>query len=190
MNYIGKFRDKEDRLHTITITTKVGTGTSNIVLCTPPFTEELEGDDATIFKPCKYSSATIRVLTQGASDYMFDIYQSAAQEVKVVLTDEDNKLEWTGFVTPNMYDMGFVTDKEELEIECQDALSTLQYFKYQPIEEKAKTKSFAEIIRQMLRDKTPYTYMYFPCIYENVALDTLKIAEKNFLDEDGDDWTM
>ena len=190
MNYIGKFRDKEDRLHTITITTKVGTGTSNIVLCTPPFTEELEGDDATIFKPCKYSSATIRVLTQGASDYMFDIYQSAAQEVKVVLTDEDNKVEWTGFVTPNMYDMGFVTDKEELEIECQDALSTLQYFKYQPIEEKAKTKSFAEIIRQMLRDKTPYTYMYFPCIYENIALDTLKIAEKNFLDEDGDDWTM
>ena len=42
----------------------------------------------------------------------------------------------------------------------------------------------------MLRDKTPYTYMYFPCIYENIALDTLKIAEKNFLDEDGDDWTM
>jgi len=36
----------------------------------------------------------------------------------VVLTDEAGKVEWTGFVTPNLYDMGFETDKEELEIEC------------------------------------------------------------------------
>lgn len=190
MNYIGKFRDKQDKLHTVTISTKVGTGTSNIVLCTSPFTEDLEGDDGTIFKPCKYSSATVRVLTKKADDYMFDIYQSKAQDVSVVLTDENDKVEWTGFVTPNIYDMDYETDKEELEIECQDALSTLQYFKYQTIEDKAKTNSFLDIIRNIFRNKTPYKYMYFPFFLENVTLDKLKITEQNFLDEDGDDWTM
>ena len=75
MKYIGQFRDKKDTLHTITITTKVGPGTANLVLSTSPFVEELEGDGNTIFKPCKYSSATIGVL---AKDYMFNIFQSKA----------------------------------------------------------------------------------------------------------------
>lgn len=65
MKYIGKFRAKDDTLYTVTITTKVGTGTQNIVLCTSPFVEDLEGSDSSIFKPCKYSSATVKVLTQG-----------------------------------------------------------------------------------------------------------------------------
>ena len=111
---------------------------------------------------------------------MFDIYQSKAQDVSVVLTDEDGNVEWTGFVTPNLYDMDFVSDKEELEIECIDALSTLQYFQYEPIESKPLTKSFLDIVRTMLRNKTPYQVMYFPAVYENITLDKLKISEQNF----------
>lgn len=75
MKYIGKFRDRFDVLHTVTITTKNGIGSKIMVLCTSPFIEELEGSDNSIFKPCKYSSATVRVL---AKDYMFNIYQSKA----------------------------------------------------------------------------------------------------------------
>lgn len=190
MKYIGKFRAKDDTLYTVTITTKVGTGTQNIVLCTSPFVEDLEGSDSSIFKPCKYSSATVKVLTQGVSDYMFDIFQSKAQDVSVVLTDESGKVIWTGFVTPNLYDMGFETDKEEIEIECQDALSTLQYFKYQVVDSKPKAQSFLTIIRNIFRNKTPYKLMYFPSFLENITLDNLKLSEQNFMDEDGDDWTM
>lgn len=190
MKYVGKFRDKNDALHTVTITTKNGTGTRNLVLCTSPFVEELEGSDNSIFKPCKYSSATVRVLTQGVSDYMFDIFQSKAQDVSVVLTDENNNVEWTGFVTPNLYDMSFESDKEELEIECQDALSTLQYFKYKVVDTKPKAQSFLDIIRTMFRTKTPYKTMLFPSFLQNITLDKLKISEQNFMDEDGDDWTM
>ena len=58
--------------------------------------------------------------------------------------------------------MGYKTDKEELEIECMDALSTLQYFKYSPMDSKPKTKTFLEIIKHILKNKTPYTYIYFP----------------------------
>lgn len=187
MKYIGKFRDRFDALHTVTITTKNGIGSKIMVLCTSPFIEELEGSDNSIFKPCKYSSATVRVL---AKDYMFNIYQSKAQEVRVVLTDENGKVEWTGFVTPNLYDMGFESDKEELEIECQDALSTLQYFKYKVVDTKPKTQSFLAIIKNILKSKTPYKAMYFPSYLENISLDKLKISEQNFMDEDGDDWTM
>ena len=188
MKYIGQFRDKKDTLHTITITTKVGTGTTNLVLSTSPFVEELEGDENTIFKPCKYSSATVRIL---AKDYMWDMYQSKAQDVSVVLTDEVGNVEWTGYVTPNMYDMGYESDKEELEIECIDALSTLQYFKYTSVEGKAKTKSFLDIIKNILRSKTPYTYLYFPSYLEGITLDKLKICEQNFYGEDEEDtWTM
>lgn len=185
MKYIGQFRDKKDTLHTITITTKVGTGTSNLVLSTSPFVEDLEGDGNTIFKPCKYSSATVRIL---AKDYMWDIFQSKAQDVSVVLTDEGGNVEWTGFVTPNLYDMGYKTDKEELEIECMDALSTLQYFKYSPMDSKPKTKTFLEIIKHILKNKTPYTYIYFPSFLQDITLDKLKICEQNFLTDDG--WTM
>lgn len=188
MKYIGKFRDKKDTLHTITITTKVGTGTTNMVLCTSPFVEELEGDGNTIFKPCKYSSATVRVL---AKDYMWDIFQSKAQDVSVVLTDELGNVEWTGYVTPNMYDMGYESDKEELEIECIDALSSLQYYKYVCVDEKPKTKSFLDIIRNILSSRTPYQYMYFPSFLEGITLDKLKICEQNFLGEENEDvWTM
>lgn len=190
MKYVGKFRAKDDTLYTVTISTKVGTGTKNLVLCTSPFVEDLEGSDSSIFKPCKYSSATVRVLTQGVSDYMFDIFHSKAQDVMVTLTDEDGKVVWTGFVTPNLYDMGFETDKEEIEIECQDALSTLQYFKYQVVDTKPKTQTFLTIIRNILRNKTPYKLMYFPSFLENITLDKLKLSEQNFMDEDGDDWTM
>ena len=187
MNYKGTFRDKKDNLHTITISTKVGTGTSNIVLSTSPFVEELEGDGTSIFKPCKYSSATVRIL---AKDYMWDIFQSKAQDVSVKLTDEQGNVEWTGFVTPNLYDMGYEADKEEIEVECIDALSTLQYFKYTSIESQPKTKSFLDIIKHILKDKTPYTYMYFPSFLEGITLDNLKVSEQNFFKEDDDDWTM
>ena len=187
MKYKGQFRDKNDALHTITITTKVGTGTTNLVLSTSPFVEELEGDGNTIFKPCKYSSATVRIL---AKDYMWDIFQSKAQDVSVELTDEVGNIEWTGFVTPNLYDMGYESDKEELEIECMDALSTLQYFKYTAIGDKPRTNSFLDIIKHILKNKTPYTYMYFPSYLQGITLDKLKICEQNFFDKDGDDWTM
>jgi hypothetical protein len=87
-----------------------------------------------------------------------------------------------------MYDMGYESDKEELEIECIDALSTLQYFKYTSVEGKAKTKSFLDIIKNILRSKTPYTYLYFPSFLEGITLDKLKICEQNFLGDDN--WTM
>ena len=84
--------------------------------------------------------------------------------------------------------MGYETDKEELEIECIDALSSLQYFKYTSIDEKPKTKNFLDIIKHILYSKTPYKYMYFPSFLDGITLDKLKICEQNFFGDDN--WTM
>ena len=44
--------------------------------------------------------------------------------------------------------MGFVEEREEIEIECIDALSTLQYIKYSSTKKAVKT--FVAIIRKLL----------------------------------------
>lgn len=58
--------------------------------------------------------------------------------IKVIYNDYepqalDNFLysvEWVGFATPNTYNQPFNLVKEPFNLECQDALSTLQYFDY------------------------------------------------------------
>ena len=86
----------------------------------------MDSSDEIIYKPVKYQSATVNIVTP---DYIFDVYSSTAQGTKVELV-KDSTIVWTGYVTPNLYDMGFEKDREEVEIECIDALSTLQYIKY------------------------------------------------------------
>ncbi|MCF0185732.1 MAG: hypothetical protein HUJ98_04485, partial [Bacteroidaceae bacterium] len=64
----------------------------------------------TIYKPVKYQSGTISIITP---DYNFDIYNAKAQDTKVELL-EGEELVWTGYATPNLYDMGFVEEREEV----------------------------------------------------------------------------
>nr|DAZ05116.1 MAG TPA: hypothetical protein [Caudoviricetes sp.] len=97
--------------------------------------------------------------------------------------------------------MGFVEDREEIEIECIDGLSTLQYFKYKT--EKKSVITFLQIIRKLLSSCNCYRYFYFPDniqlfdTYTASILGQLYISEENFFDkkedEETDDdvaWTM
>ena len=38
--------------------------------------------------------------------------------------------EWVGFAVPNSYNQSYSNETDDFELECQDALSTLQYVKY------------------------------------------------------------
>lgn len=113
MRYIGEFTAIDGHEYTITITTPrqspVETPT-RITLGGSPFTTSMSGEDDTIYKPAKYSAGSVGVIT---GDYMFDVYSSTAQGTKVVLSDADGVV-WTGYATPNLYDMGFVHDREEI----------------------------------------------------------------------------
>jgi hypothetical protein len=54
--------------------------------------------------------------------------------------------------------MGFDEEREEVEIECIDALSTLQYIKYEATTKNVVT--FLEVIRKVLSSCNAYNYFY------------------------------
>ncbi len=104
-----------------------------------------------IYKPAKYTGATVAIVTPS---YHFDIYSGKAQGTKVELY-KGSSVEWTGYATPNLYDMGFTKYKETIEIECIDALSTLQYIKYNA--PKRNIVSFYDIINKIIKECNAYT---------------------------------
>lgn len=198
MIYSGQFKDINNNLFEVKITTSSGSQTSSVTLGGTPFVTEMDSNGDTIYKPVKYQSATVTIITP---DYNFDIYSAKAQGTKVVLYDSAGVIRWTGYVTPNLYDMGFVEDREEVEIECIDALSTLQYIKYST--DKKSIVTFLDVIKKLLSSCNSYTYFYVTNNIQltkggtDTILDKLYISEENFFDTKDDDetdeevaWTM
>lgn len=191
--YTGYFRDIADKQYRVVITTSSGDNTEEITLSTDPFVTEIETNDAHIYKSCKYSSATIRIV---ASSYMFDLYAATAQSNKVVLYDNNNAIKWVGYITPNLYSMGYENIEEEIEIEAIDALSTLQYYDYTTITSTKNIVSFKQIIDKLLLKCNAYKEYY---VSNNTQLDSqtedklienLYISEQNFFDEDDEVMSM
>lgn len=189
MIYKGEFADVNGVVYTVRVTTD-GSGTTNLTLGVPPFVTEMEDGEDTIYKPVKYQSGTLKVIT---GDYLFDIYSSTAQGSKVELL-KNGATEWVGYVTPNLYDMGFNEQREEVEIECIDALSTLQYYKYQPIGVTSKNiKTLKEILVSVLRKCNAYRYLYVSNNLQltqngNVSvIEKFTISESNFFNEKDDE---
>ena len=125
MRYTGQFSNIENKQYYINITTNGDSSTSKeIALGAEPFTTTYEGSDDYLYKPVKYSSSTIKILS---SDYLYDLYSSKAQQNKVEVLNYMGNMVWVGYTTPNLYSQGYENPIEEIEVECIDALSTLQY---------------------------------------------------------------
>lgn len=188
MIYKGQFKDINDKLYTVKITTeKNGNLTKNITLGGSPFTTEMDSSGDIIYKPAKYQSAKCNIITP---DYNFDIYAAKAQSTKIELLDDKNNIAWVGYVEPNLYNMGFVEEREEIEISAIDALSTLQYVKYES--DYKKIVSFSYIINKILKQCNAYKTFYVSNnshISSNPILNDLFISEQNFFDDKKDDET-
>ena len=190
MKYVSHFYDINEKKYNV----EIGSGTiKEVTLSDTPFVTEIETSDSHIYKPCKYSSATIGMIT---TDYAFDLYSSTAQQNKVTLTDDNDKIIWVGYVTPNLYSQGYENPEEVIEIECIDALSTLQYYEYEPIGTSKDIVRFAELINHLLSKCNAYEYFYFS---DNIKVDStstfpiisrLTISEQNFFDEDDEPMKM
>ncbi len=74
MIYSGEFADINGTNYKVKITTN-GNTPSNLTLGVPPFVTEMDTSDSTIYKPVKYQSATVKVIS---GTYLFDIYSSTA----------------------------------------------------------------------------------------------------------------
>ena len=191
MIYNGYFRDREDSKYTVRITTANGNTAKEITLSGTPFVTEMDESDDTIYTPAKYQTATVEAIS---NDYMFDVYSGKAQDTKVELY-KGIDLMWTGYVRPNLYDVGFEKRREVIQIECQDALSTLQYFPYKQTDKQVRT--FLYIINKVLTRCNAYTTFYvsdntqLSSTSDSCILGDLYISEQNFFNDanDKDAWT-
>lgn len=182
MKYIGKFKDINEELYTIEIITNNDSSESqSIELADTPITVSMEGGSE-IYKPIKYHSATINLIQ---TQLNFDLYNKTAQGNKVILYDKNSNIVFTGYLTPNIYNMEYTSYLETMELEATDALATLKYLEYKSIDENRTIVSFASIIQNILNKCNAYSKF---CISTNkdIDLNNLFISEENFFDESGD----
>lgn len=184
MIYNAGFRDINNNLYTIKITNGTkGTIQRNLTLGSVPFKTEMDSSDDTIYKPVKYQSASCNIITP---DYNFDIYSGKAQGTKIELSDSKG-IAWTGYIEPNLYNMGFEEEREEIELSCIDALATLQYIKYTT--DKKKVTTLLSIINKAIKNCNAYTGFVFSANTQlnntniDSILDKLYISEQNFYDD-------
>lgn len=155
--YIGTFMDVKGQLHTL----QIGSGsldTDAMVFSGEPFKTSMDASEDLIYKPARYSSATIGLLAIG-DRYFDDLYTGDAREWKVRLSDSQNRTEWLGYITPSLYSIGYTRKVEDLQIDCIDGLSVLQYYKYKPIDGTPGIHSIVDIVRHCLKQCRCYTYL-------------------------------
>lgn len=188
MRYKGEFKNIDNNSLYVYITTDNDSSTStDINLSAEPLTTTYEGSDDYLYKPVKYSSTTIKILSE---DYLYDLYSSKPQENKVEILNYMGNMVWIGYTTPNLYTQGYENPIEEIEVECIDALSTLQYLNYTPINDNKSIITFVELINHLLSKCNAYSRFYISNTTYNPNYSTeyfwekLKISEMNFFDED------
>ena len=129
------------------------------------------------------------------SDYW--IYNEKFTGEGEVAPPTEDKVLWTGYATPSTYNQDFNYYTDDLETECIDGISSLQFFKYSDLinNEKKTIKSFNEIINALLNKCDCYTKYYFPTAMQfnsagtTTTLDRIYISECNFFGEKGKDDT-
>jgi len=159
MKYTGQFSNIKNKIYQVDIDVNDGNnGTSELIFSDDPFTIELN-KNSVIYEPLKLSNATCSII---ASDYNFNLYSATAQGSKLTLKDIDNnKITWIGYLTPNIYQMGFEQEFETIQIEAIDGLSTLDNYKYEQIyNDNRKILSFEELIIHIIKKCNCYSNIY------------------------------
>ena len=193
MLYYGNFYSLNGNLYTVQIVTNNDSGTTReIILGVPPFTTEMDFSSKNIYKPLKCQSATVNIVTSGETDYMFDLYSGQADGTRVILKS-GNTVVWDGFATPVLYENGFTEIHENINLECIDGLSILEYYKYEA--QQKQILSFIDIINKILEKAKVYKTLYVSTSTKATEdsytpiLNSLYISEENFFDKKKDDET-
>lgn len=185
--YTSEFSSIDGVDYKIEITTDKGSSNQKFKLGETPFVTEMDSDGKNIYSPIKSSAATIEMYTP---DIPFDLYSDRPKGVKVTLSS-DTKVEWVGYVTPCAYDMGLDNEKEVIEIECVDGISTLKDMPYRSTNKDIET--FLNVVFKCLKRVDCYKNLY---ITDNVQLTAsgtesimskIRISEANFFDDKDSD---
>lgn len=161
MYIYGTFKDINNvdiTVHIVTNEDKTKTleiGKDGVFFGEDPIKIEVDNDDtfdAIIRKSCKISLVTEK--------YVGDLLWSPNARSNKVNIFKGNKCVFAGYIEPNTFSQPFVAPYDEFDINCTDALSTLQYYNYNNISVKnfqtykqtAATASFKDIIDKMFAD--------------------------------------
>lgn len=193
MKYTSNFYSLKGDRYDLSIITNNNSGTTRqIQLGVPPFVTEMDDDEENIYKSVKYQSATVNIVTSGETDYMFDLYSGEADGTRVTLSKSGVTV-WDGFATPVLYNNGYTEIHENIELECIDGLSILQYYKYDAAEK--HVLPFIDIVNKLLAKCKVYNYLYvsnntkLTSSSTRPILNELYISEQNFFEEKKDNET-
>lgn len=192
--YYANFKSRYNIPYTIEIRTKESVSApEELILSSTPFVAEWEADS--LFKPLKMSNAVCQILTK---KMLFGLYIGDAQGVKIVLiNNSDNKVEWVGYVSPNLYSSDYIS-VDTVDIEAVDTIACLENIKYSYIGGKAEFRSFYDIIVHILDKADPLKSVDVLRVQNcnkvassksNCVLEDLYVNERNFFDEMGEPMT-
>lgn len=150
--------DPEGRLFKVVIKTKKGEGMEELLLSGSPFVVNYASEE--LYKGYKCSTATIGLLN---TDYNPDFICDSIQDNEVYLyklkygegyfddlklESADSKyfdIEWMGYTTPNVYSQGYNSYNDVFELECQDRLSILKYYRWNELYDIEKSKTYQSV---------------------------------------------
>lgn len=195
-NYIGYFRSiYNDYLYSVSIKHSMSASKKpqEITLAgTQPFVVTYNQSD-TPFDGYRNSTAKISVV---ADHYFEGTLPSKAKETKVILTNETTgEIEWCGYLTPKVYDMGYTNCNEIIELEASDCISILQYLDYEPFNNKGIV-NIHSVISRICSATDLLTGYYYPLTkwrtnQNNLRFTDLEISERNFFSSDMEEsWTL
>ena len=156
-----------------------------------PFSVEIEDDDFT-YIPTRFSTANICIV---GSDYLQSLYSTAYQQYRVTFK-RNNIITWCGFIKPELYTQDYSSKLFELELECQSAMSTLEFIPYKQIGEEGKVfVSLWTLLKNAITlSNAKYNSIVFPHVYSETesvylsdidnVLKKMTLSEQNFFDED------
>lgn len=199
----GQFRNISDKLITVIIGEENDGVTigqdSNIKFGDEPVVIEYSLDDS--FQTIIKKTATINLVTQ---DYVgADLFSGNAREIGVLVKDEDDKVLFSGFLSPSTFNQPYNNYWDEFTLEAIDYLGTIEYYNYHNSSTKeyydqnranATTVSFLSIIQNILPSGSNIYYDQSKGL-DNSSTGTifsdLSIPEYLFYGEEFDDvWTQ
>ena len=153
-----------------------------ITLGGTPFTTSMSSN-STIYAPIKYTKGTIEIVHD---KLLTDIYNPTATKVKCKVSKGD-KVVFTGFVAPSVYDQGYTKRRESISVDVVDGLSVLQYIPY--VASTKEIKSIREVIDKVLQQCKCYKTFAVadnlrvnPDDVEEPIMDNLYLSEALFFD--------
>lgn len=191
MIYQGIFEDINGNRHLLRIGTTGEVQTLNFG--GSPFVTSMDESDGNIYTPVKCQAGTIGLVAVD-TDYMFGLYTGDAHGMPVTLYKGEvvnpAKVEWVGYVTPSLYDIGYTHYVEDLDVDCVDGLATLEQYKYKPIGTNAEIVSLLDLVRHCVAKCGCYSMMVLSTATKLGSSDardlwqSCRISERNFLSQD------